>query len=133
MTEMSKETSRMARRETTEEFTDITGEVDDLLRRPDVAAAVARYRQEREQADRSYAMGLAAVRKAFNLTQVELARRLGVSQAAVTKLEHQDDMLLSTLRSYMGTLHGKVRLVIDFDGEEIELDLGPEHARVDAR
>lgn len=115
----------MARRETTEEFTDITSEVDDLLRRPDVAAAVARYRQEREQADRSYAMGLAAVRKAFNLTQVELARRLGVSQAAVTKLEHQDDMLLSTLRSYMATLHGKVRLVIEFDGEEIELDLGP--------
>lgn len=123
----------MARRETAEDFTDITSEVDDLLRRPDVAEAVARYRQEREQADRSYAMGLAAVRKAFNLTQVELARRLGVSQAAVTKLEHQDDMLLSTLRSYMGTLHGKVRLVIDFDGEEIELDLGPEYARADAR
>lgn len=115
----------MARRSNTEEFTDITGEVDDLLGQPDIAAAVARYREEREQADRSYAMGLAAVRKAFNLTQVELARRLGVSQAAVTKLEHQDDMLLSTLRSYMGTLHGKVRLVIDFDGEEIELDLGP--------
>lgn len=124
----------MTRKDTTEEFTDITDEVDELLIEPGIAAAgaVARYREEREQADRAYAMGLAAVRKAFNLTQVELARKLGVSQAAVTKLEHQNDMLLSTLRSYIGALHGRVRLVVDFDGEEIEVDLGPVQTNADA-
>ena len=122
---MSEETANMATKDTTEKFIDITAEVDELLSRPGIAESVARYREEREQADRAYAMGLAAVRKAFSLTQVELARKLGVSQAAVTKLEHQDDMLLSTLRSYIGALHGRVRLVVDFDGEEIEVDLGP--------
>jgi DNA-binding XRE family transcriptional regulator len=115
----------MVTKDNSDEFTDITEEVDALLSDADIAAAVARYRKEREQADRVYAMGLAAVRKAFNLTQVELARKLGVSQAAVTKLEHQDDMLLSTLRSYIGALHGRVRLVVEFDGEEIDVELWP--------
>jgi transcriptional regulator with XRE-family HTH domain len=32
--------------------------------------------------DRTYAMGLAALRQAAELTQVELARRMGVTQAA---------------------------------------------------
>jgi DNA-binding XRE family transcriptional regulator len=109
----------------TEEFTDVTDEVDELLRRPEIAEAVAGYKAERLEADRSYAMGLAAVRKAFSLTQVELAKNLGVSQAAVTKVEHQDDMLLSTLASYMRGLHGRVRIVVDFDdGNEIEVAIG---------
>jgi hypothetical protein len=34
-------------------------------------------------------------------------------------------MLLSTLRSYIGALQRKGRLLVDFDGEEIEIDLGP--------
>ncbi len=110
----------------TEQFTDITDEVDELLARPEIAEAVAGYRAERAQADRAYAMNLAAVRKAFNLTQVELARSMGVSQAAITKLEHQDDMLLSTFSSYMRALHGRVRLVVDFgDGQEVEVTLQP--------
>ncbi len=107
-----------------EQFTDITDEVDELLARPEIAEAVAGYRAERADADRAYAMNLAAVRKAFNLTQVELARNMGVSQAAITKLEHQDDMLLSTFSSYMRALHGRVRLVVDFDdGQEVEVTL----------
>ena len=62
----------------------------------------------------------------FSHTQVELARAIGVSQSAITKMEHQHDMLLSTLSSYMGGLRGRVRLVADFDdGREIEVDLGP--------
>ena len=110
----------------TEQFTDITDEVDELLARPEIAEAVAGYRAERAQADRAYAMNLAAVRKAFNLTQVELARSMGVSQAAITKLDHQDDMLLSTFSSYMRALHGRVRLVVDFgDGQEVEVTLQP--------
>jgi DNA-binding transcriptional regulator YiaG len=117
---------KMGRRTKDERFTDITDEVDEILNREDIAASVARYREERLAADRAHAMGLAAVRKAFNLTQVELARSLGVSQAAVTKLERQDDMLLSTFCSYMGALHGRVRILVDFDGEhEIEVELAP--------
>jgi len=123
----------MASEAPTEQFTDITDQVDELLARPEIAQAVAGYRAERADADRAYAMNLAAVRKAFNLTQVELARTMGVSQAAITKLEHQDDMLLSTFSSYMQALHGRVRLVVDFgDGQEIEVALQPPRRRAPA-
>ena len=38
--------------------------------------------------DRVYAMNLAMIRKAAQLTQVEVARRLGVGQAAVSRMEN---------------------------------------------
>jgi DNA-binding transcriptional regulator YiaG len=59
-----------------------------LAARPDMAAA-----------DRTYAMGLAALRQAAQLTQAELAQRLGVTQAAISRMEQPHDLLLSTLNS----------------------------------
>jgi transcriptional regulator with XRE-family HTH domain len=54
-----------------------------------------------EEADRTYAMGLAALRQAAELTQVELAMRMGVTQAAVSRMEQPHDLLLSTLSAYL--------------------------------
>src|SRR5947209_925066 len=104
-------------------FTDITAEVDALLIDPSVAPAIAEHRAEMSDADRRYAMGLAAVRHAFDLTQTELAERLGVSQANVAKIEKRSDLLVSTLRSYLGALGGEVRIVVTFHGRAIELSL----------
>ena len=42
-------------------------------------------------------MNLAMIRKAAQMTQVEVARKLGVGQGAAPRLERRDDMLLSTL------------------------------------
>jgi transcriptional regulator with XRE-family HTH domain len=42
-------------------------------------------------------MNPAMIRKAAQLTQAEVARKLGVGQAAVSRLEGREDMLLSTL------------------------------------
>jgi hypothetical protein len=49
--------------------------IERLAERPDLAEDVARVRRDMEDADRTYAMGLAALRQAADLTQVELARR----------------------------------------------------------
>ncbi|MGH3849499.1 MAG: helix-turn-helix domain-containing protein, partial [Pseudonocardiaceae bacterium] len=87
-------------------FTDITDDVDSLLNDLDGAPAIAEHRAEMVDADRRYAMGLAAVRHAFDLTQTELAERLGVSQANVAKIEKRSDLLVSTLRSYLAALGG---------------------------
>ena len=105
------------------EFTDITKEVDELLADPGLAGKIADHRAEMRAADRRYAMGLAAVRHAFDLTQTELADRLGVSQANVAKIEKRSDLLLSTLRSYLGALGGDVRIVVSFQGGEVEVTL----------
>jgi transcriptional regulator with XRE-family HTH domain len=76
------------------------------------------------EADRVHAMGLAALRRAADLTQTEIARSLGVSQAAIAKTEQRRDLLLSTLRAYLEAIGGHMRIIVSFEGGgEIELDL----------
>jgi transcriptional regulator with XRE-family HTH domain len=65
-----------------------------MLAKPGMKEAVAARRAEMHDADRAHAMGLAALRKAAELTQTELAQALGVSQAAVGKTEQREDLLL---------------------------------------
>ncbi len=67
-----------------------------LAQRPDIADGVTRVHAEMAEADRTYAMGLAALRQAAELTQAELARRLEVTQAAISPIEQPHDLLLST-------------------------------------
>jgi transcriptional regulator with XRE-family HTH domain len=74
--------------------------------------------------DRVYAMNLAMIRKAAQMTQVEVARKLGVGQGVVSRLEHRDDMLLSTLYDYlMATGADGAGIVVTVHGQRIELDL----------
>jgi len=47
---------------------------------------------------------LVAIRKAVGVTQIQLAERLGVGQAQVSKTENRVDFLLSTLASYLRAL-----------------------------
>lgn len=70
-------------------------------------------------------MGLAALRQAFGLTQVELAKRLEVTQGNVAQIEKRGDLLVSTLASYLHAVGGEVRIVVQFPGGhaiEVELD-----------
>jgi DNA-binding transcriptional regulator YiaG len=95
-----------------------------LAQRPDIADGVNRVRAEMAEADRTYAMGLAALRQAAELTQSELARRLGVTQAAISRTEQPHDLLLSTLNSYLGAIGGHASVIVTFaDGHKTTLDL----------
>jgi DNA-binding transcriptional regulator YiaG len=98
--------------------------IEALVQRPDIAGEVAQIRRGMDEADRTYAMGLAALRQAAELTQVELARRMGVTQAAVSRMEQPHDLLLSTLNSYLRAVGGQASVIVRFaDGHETELDL----------
>jgi DNA-binding transcriptional regulator YiaG len=66
--------------------------LDRLLSDTQLAPDVAQAHAEAEEMDRAYAMNLAMIRKAAQLTQVEVARRLGVGQAAVSRMEGRSDM-----------------------------------------
>jgi hypothetical protein len=107
------------------EFSSGDARVTALRNRPELARAVTARRARLRQADREYAIGLATVRNAAQLTQAELATVLGVGQAAVAKMERRPDLLLSTLRSYINGAGGHARLVVDFadGGRRVELDL----------
>ncbi|RNI19857.1 helix-turn-helix domain-containing protein [Flexivirga caeni] len=75
-------------------------------------------------ADRTYAMNIAAIRAAAGRTQVEVAQRLGVGQSVVSRTEHSDDMLLSTLGNYLAATGAEsARIVVRVHGVDVELEL----------
>ena len=59
-------------------------------------------------------MTLCDLRKAHELTQERMAEALHISQDGVSRLEKRSDFLLSTLRSYVEAMGGKLRLVVEF-------------------
>ena len=67
------------------------------------------------------------LRHAEAVSQAELAGRLDVTQGAVSKLEHADDVRVSTLRQYLDALGARLELVAVFDDEgwRVPIQLGP--------
>lgn len=66
-------------------------------------------------------MQLQELRKARNVTQVEVARAMSVEQASISKLERREDMYVSTLREYVKALGGELKLVASFPDVEIQV------------
>ena len=63
-------------------------------------------------------MPLHELRRARALTQKELAETMRVNQPAVSKLEKRTDAYISSLRSYIEAVGGKLKIVAEFpDGE----------------
>jgi DNA-binding XRE family transcriptional regulator len=59
-------------------------------------------------------MTLQDLRKARQLTQEQMAKSLGVRQDSISKLEKRTDLLLSTIRSYVEAMGGKLELRAEF-------------------
>lgn len=70
------------------------------------------------------AVALSELRAAQGLTQVEVARRLGVRQGSVSELERREDVYLSTLREYVEALGGRLEVAAVFDGERVPVSVG---------
>ena len=67
-------------------------------------------------------MTLRELRKARRLTQVSLARELGIGQDGISRLERRSDLLLSTLRKTVEAMGGRLSLVARFpDRPPVEL------------
>ncbi len=67
-------------------------------------------------------MTLRELRKARKLTQVRLARELGISQDGVSRIEQRTDLLLSTLRRTVEAMGGTLSLIATFpDRPPVEL------------
>lgn len=63
-------------------------------------------------------MTLRQLRKAHGRTQKKLASALNISQDGVSRLEKRSDLLLSTLRSYVEAMGGKLTLLAEFPGSK---------------
>ncbi len=66
-------------------------------------------------------MQLKDLRKSRTLTQVEMAKVMNVEQATISKIEHRDDMYVSTLSDYVKALGGELKLVASFPDAEIQI------------
>jgi transcriptional regulator with XRE-family HTH domain len=59
-------------------------------------------------------MSLRELRKALGKTQAAVAKKLGMKQENVSRIEQRADVLLSTLNGYLRSLGGNLRLVVEF-------------------
>ncbi|MGH6862310.1 MAG: helix-turn-helix domain-containing protein, partial [Phyllobacterium sp.] len=71
------------------------------------------------------AMHLSKVRKALDVTQVDLAKSTGLKQGEISRIEHRTETVqLKTLEKYVRGLGGTVKIVADFpDGTHAEIPL----------
>lgn len=70
--------------------------------------------EARAQARIEEELALRELRKAMGKTQVEVARKLRISQVTLSDTERRADVMLSTLRKYVGALGGELDLIARF-------------------
>lgn len=74
--------------------------------------------ERRAEIDRRYeelvneVESLKELRRLSKLSQAEIAETLKISQPAVSKIEKQTDMYLSTLRSYVEAMGGELDVIV---------------------
>ena len=66
-------------------------------------------------------MALDELREARAMTQVHLAKILGVNQAAVSKLERRTDMYVSTLQDFVRAMGGELKITARFPEGTVEI------------
>lgn len=75
------------------------------------------------------AMALDALRDAKQLTQVQMAQLLKISQGAVSKVERRTDMFVSTLRNYVRAIGGDLEIRAVFPDGDVLIDQFSESRR----
>jgi hypothetical protein len=103
------------------------------LRKEVEARPGAKERLGARRAETLEEMRLYELRHAQAVSQVELAGRLEVTQGAVSKLEHADDVRVSTLRQYLEGIGARLELVAVFDDDHeqrVPIHLGREPSAV---
>lgn len=67
------------------------------------------------------AHNLRELRALAKRTQKDVSEATGFKQNNVSRLEKKGDMKLSTLRDYVESLGGKLRITADLDGKRVDL------------
>jgi DNA-binding XRE family transcriptional regulator len=82
-------------------------------------------------------MTLQELRRARAMTQVRLAKNLGIAQKQISEIEKRTDMHISTLRRSIEAMGGKLSLVAEFPDRKpvvlssiASLDAGQSHLKI---
>jgi DNA-binding Xre family transcriptional regulator len=87
---------------------------------PNWGANIPEYRRAMEDA-----LALADLRQSRNVTQVDLAAELGISQGNVSRMETRSEIYLSTLRHYIEALGGRLEITAVFGDDRVPVAVGP--------
>jgi DNA-binding XRE family transcriptional regulator len=66
-------------------------------------------------------MLLSELRRVAGITQVNLAKSIGIKQPTLSQLESQDDMQISTLRRIVKALGGDLEIIASLPTERVAL------------
>ena len=81
-----------------------------------------RARNERAVHEELTQMLLGEIRRLAGLTQEQVAGSMGITQSALSRLESQDDMYVSTLQRIVESLGGKLEIIADMpDGRRVSV------------
>jgi predicted transcriptional regulator len=64
-------------------------------------------------------LALQELRQALNMTQEQVAAAMQMNQGAVSKMEHQSDIYVSTLRKFVSAMGGHLKLVASFPDRDV--------------
>jgi ribosome-binding protein aMBF1 (putative translation factor) len=67
-------------------------------------------------------MHLAELRRARDLSQVDLAERFGTTQPEISKIEARSDVYISTLRKYIEAAGGRLEIVARFPDSDVRIN-----------
>ena len=67
-------------------------------------------------------MPLHELRQARGLSQQALAQMLNVQQPSIAKMERRTDMYISTLRSHIEAMGGKLEIIAKFDDGDVRIN-----------
>lgn len=93
----------------------------------------ARERSHRLAAKYRAGMALDELRHAREMTQVHLAKILGVNQAAISKLERRADMYVSTLQDFVRAMGGELKITARFPEGTVEISQFEDARKAPAR
>ncbi len=94
----------------------------DVVARPGAAERLAALRADSLEEIRLYEL-----RHGEAISQAELAGRLDVTQGAISKLDHSDDVRVSTPRQYLEALGARLELIAVFDDEDRRVPVHLDH------
>ena len=67
-------------------------------------------------------MEIGELRKALKITQEELAVALKMKQSSISRIEHQSDMFISTLRSILSAMGASLKIVASFPEGDVQIN-----------
>jgi transcriptional regulator with XRE-family HTH domain len=89
---------------------------------------VAKLPKERQEAIKKRTAELIAeeatlrqLREARERSQEDMAKKLHINQAAVSKLERRTDMYLSSLRGYIEAMGGELEIIARFPNQSVRI------------